>query len=107
MKTLKWIALTALFLAPIQAAALTGAEFKQADRRLASGYVLGALEDRIYVVDTDDPKIETVRNCVFAAGMNTATLYDLTISWLNRNPKDLQWPVVGAIRKAINEMCEQ
>ncbi|MCX5517775.1 hypothetical protein OSH10_04955 [Kaistia defluvii] len=89
------------------AAGLTGAEFKQADPSFASGYVLGVVEDRVLVVDTDDPRIEAIRACVFGAKINSATLYDLVISWLARNPKDLPLPALGSIYKAVNEMCGQ
>lgn len=66
---------------------------------------MGVTEARVLVKDTDIKDQDSLASCIYGANMNGDTLYDLVISWLNRNPRDLPMPALGAIYKAINEMC--
>jgi hypothetical protein len=100
------LAAVALVAAVLPAHAMTGAELLQASRSFAEGYVFGVVEVRTGVLD-DDPSFTKIRNCIIGANISSDTLYQATVEYLKRNPKDLAFPAFGAVYKLLNEMCVQ
>ncbi|MER8745542.1 MULTISPECIES: hypothetical protein [unclassified Mesorhizobium] len=99
------IATAALIIAALPAHAMSGAELLQQTRSFGEGYVLGVVEVRTGVLDKDDPKFMQIRTCVLNAHVASDTLYEATVEWLRRNPKDLTFPAFGAVYKLLDEMC--
>jgi len=85
--------------------ALTASELIQANRQFGSGYVLGAIEYRVTVVDADNPDFYRIRNCIMSSNAKSGTLLDVVRRYIERHPETLPMPAIGAIIKATNEMC--
>ena len=99
-----WAVVSALIM-PTQANALTGAELFQADRNLASGYVLGVLDYRINVHDDEVKHQNKMRECLVTSNATSHTYLDVVKRYIQAHPDTLPIPAISAIIKATNEMC--
>lgn len=84
---------------------MTGAEFLQADRTFAIGYLTGVIDVRLTVIHSDDPHFTAIRNCVAAAKLTNDTFYNIISTRLQAHPEELSSPALGAIFNVLSEMC--
>lgn len=91
--------------APSKPFAMTGAEFVQADKSFATGYVLGAIEVRISVLNENDPNFNKVRDCILASKATASTLYEMVASYIRRNPEVLKEPAIASVINTVAQMC--
>ena len=90
------------------AAAMTGAEFLQADKQFASGYAWSALDSALFSVTDDEPLNRLrarQRECAANAKINGETLYDMVSAYIRSHHKAMPEPAFGAVYNALAEMC--
>ncbi|MGO7836362.1 hypothetical protein [Rhizobium johnstonii] len=85
--------------------AMTGAELMQAPRDVGIGYVLGAMEYRGTILNSNDKKQWAIQSCINNAKMTDDTLYAIVIEHIKRNPGEISTPATISVLKTLNEIC--
>lgn len=107
VKTLTVTAFTCLFFHN-SCFALTGAELLQSNKDFARGYVFGVVEGYVLVLEQDakaEQRRQKVHDCLGKSSVSAETIFGAVANHIERNPKELAEPSIGAIYRTLNEIC--
>jgi hypothetical protein len=106
---LKLQLLLVIMLVASPARAMTAGELLDADKRFATGYILGAVEYQTGVKSKDDFDVrrQEIRKCLLDGKIMSDALYVKVTTFIRNHPGTSPNSAVGAILQAVNEICPE